>query len=591
MPRAVLVLVLLAGVLGGVWLLAGGGPEAPEVAPVALTPDRVPVAQGPGPLVPEVDLEAPRAAQDSAADAGGLALPHPLEVELTLLAPAGLEVPADWPAPGSGANARFSGVISGPDARGIQARLEFEHGTNAPRVIETDSAGRFGANDLWPGVAVVRIETSTGLVARREVLLRSLAEARLGLSFAAPAVVLGRVEDLFGKPIASAEVEIDGNRAFSDVDGNFSIRKVAPGLRIVGTARAKGYAAQRELLSLERGSVVEEGRLTFRLPVGTTLDVVVPRAVGAREPVQVLVFAASGSGAAAAGQSRFPWEWLSPLAVPPGGRLHLEDLPPETITLVPFHSGAVAVPSQQNCKLDEGRDNQATIQLEPGAVVRGRLLFDGAPVAGARVRLEAPDRSNATTRALGRRPMYHQEAIFPHVHAAKQEVVTPSSGKFVLSAYPQAGDRWYLEAESADGRLVARALVEAGAEGVELGDLELQPRGPSEANGVLRLDLAPRLWAVDLDVRVQGAPRDRARLRPGATHDIGGLTPGLWRVDARYREQRLASGRQATVGEVDLGSDPAEVLVLPVPPEATVAPTSEQLGLGRTGPPPLDGSR
>lgn len=590
MPRAVLVLLLLAGVLGGVWLLAGGGPETPEVAPVALTPDRVPVAQGPGPLEPEVDLEAPRAAQEAGEGPGGLALPHPLEVELTLLAPAGLEVPADWPAPGSGANARFSGVISGPDGRGLQARLEFEHGTNAPRVIETDSSGRFGANDLWPGVAVVRVEASTGLVARREVLLRSLAEARLGLSFTAPAVVLGRVEDLFGKPIASAEVEIDGNRTFTDVDGNFSIRKVAPGLRIVATARAQGYAAQRELLSLERGSVVEEGRLTFRLPVGTTLDVVVPRAVGAREPVQVLVFAASGPSAAAAGQSRFPWEWLSPLEVPPGGRLHLEDLPPETVTLVPFHSGAVAVPSQQNCKLDEGRDNQATIQLEPGAVVRGRLLHEGAPVAGARVRLEAPDRSNATTRALGRRPMFHQEAIFPHVHAARQEVVTPSSGKFVLSAYPQAGDRWYLEAESADGALVARALVEAGAAGVDLGDLELQRRGPAEANGVLRLDLAPRLWAIDLDVRVQGAPRDRARLRPGAAHDIEGLTPGLWRVDARYRDQRLASGRQATVEELDLASEPAAV-VLPVPPEATVAPTPEQLGLGRTGPPPLDGSR
>ena len=584
MPRPVLVLVLLGALLAGVWVAAGGGPEEPEPAPTALTPDRLPAVALPQPVGPAADLEAPRAATVGESEPEGIALPHPLEVELTLLAPAGIEVPADWPAPGSGANARFSGVITGPDAKGLQARLEFEHGTNAPRMIETDSSGRFGANDLWPGVAVVRVTTSTGLVARREVLLRSLAEARLGLSFAAPAVVLGRVEDLFGEPISSAEVEIDGNRAFTDVDGKFSIRKVASGLRIVGTARASGYAAQRELLSLERGSVVEEGRLTFRLPQGTSLDVVVPQAIGAREPVQVLVFAASG--ATARGQSRFPWEWLMPLEVPAGGRLHLEDLPPETVTLVPFHSGAVAVPSQQNCKLDAGRENVATIRLEPGASIRGRLVREGAPVSGAIVRLEAPDRSNATTRALGRRPMFHQEAIFPHVHAARQEVRTPSSGKFVLSAYPVAGTRLYLEAETPDGRFVARARVEAGAAGVDLGDLELLPRAEDDASGVLNLELAPRLRGIDLDVRVQGAPRDRARIRPGEDHVIEGLAPGLWRVDARYRDQRLASGKQARIGEGGEGS-----LRLPVPAAATVAPTREELGLGRTGPPPLDGSR
>ena len=584
MPRPVLVLVLLGALLAGVWVAAGGGPEEPEPAPTALTPDRLPAVALPQPVGPAADLEAPRAATVGEGEPEGIALPHPLEVELTLLAPAGIEVPADWPAPGSGANARFSGVITGPDAQGLQARLEFEHGTNAPRVIETDSSGRFGANDLWPGVAVVRVTTSTGLVARREVLLRSLAEARLGLSFAAPAVVLGRVEDLFGEPISSAEVEIDGNRAFTDVDGNFSIRKVASGLRIVGTARASGYAAQRELLSLERGSVVEEGRLTFRLPKGTSLDVVVPQAIGAREPVQVLVFAASG--ATARGQSRFPWEWLMPLEVPAGGRLHLEDLPPETVTLVPFHSGAVAVPSQQNCKLDAGRENVATIRLEPGASIRGRLVREGAPVSGAVVRLEAPDRSNATTRALGRRPMFHQEAIFPHVHAARQEVRTPSSGKFVLSAYPVAGTRLYLEAETPDGRFVARARVEAGPAGVDLGDLELLPRAEDDASGVLTLELAPRLRGVDVDVRVQGAPRDRVRIRPGEDHAIEGLAPGLWRVDARYRDQRLASGKQARIGEGAEGS-----LRLPVPAAATVAPTREELGLGRTGPPPLDGSR
>ena len=98
--------------------------------------------------------------------------------------------------------------------------------------------------------------------------------------------------------------------------------------------------------------------------------------------------------------------------------------------------------------------------------------------------------------------------------------------------------------------------------------------------------MAPRLRGIDVDVRVQGAPRDRVRIRPGEDHAVEGLAPGLWRVDARYRDQRLASGKQARIGEGAEGS-----LRLPVPAAATVAPTREELGLGRTGPPPLDGSR
>ncbi|HIG88120.1 MAG TPA: carboxypeptidase regulatory-like domain-containing protein [Planctomycetes bacterium] len=564
----ILLLVLMCALGAGLWFLGGDESKAPgpilELDPL----NRIPTGE---PQVPDsLDLE-----ERISPPTPAVPLPHPLVVELSLLIDGGVPLDETLPTPRSGARARLSGRLLGPAGRPVTGKLTFLYGTNRDRELETDSSGRFGASDLWPGLAVVRVATVTGLVAEREVILRNLSEAKLGISWGATALVKGRVTDPFGEGIPAAEVTVDGNRTFTDDEGRFLLPRVAPGQRIIALARVAGRATHREVLAIGRRSVVDEDRLIFRLKPGAKLEVVVSESLGAQEPVQVHLFPAGGM---AGSQRQFPWEEYSPVSVPPGGRVMLEDLPPETITLVPFHSGAVAVPPQINIKLVATRSNVAVLHMRPGPVIRGTVVIDGEPVGGARVVLDAPDPSVATTKALGRSPTYHQQAIFSHVHAGHQEVRTNNRGRFVLSVYPAISERWYLRAESLDGSLVAQAIVAGGRE-----DIVLELVKPDLTPGVLAMDLPPHLRSFDLDVQVQGAPRDRVQVHPGSEHVVDNLSPGLWAMNVRYRGERLMQGNQ-----VQIEADGTARITLPLPAIASQPLPIKPKGDRRTGPPPLE---
>jgi hypothetical protein len=211
-------------------------------------------------------------------------------------------------------------------------------------------------------------------------------------------------------------------------------------------------------------------------------------------------------------------------------------------------------------------------------VIRGKVMLDGQPVPGARVTLDAPDPSVATTKALGRSPTYHQQAIFSHVHAGHQEVRSNSRGQFVLSVYPRISERWYLRGESYDGSLVAQKIVKGGAE-----DIVLELSKPNLEPGSLALDLPPHLRSFEMDVQVQGAPRDRIVVRPGDEHSIEGLPSGLWAMNVRYRGERLMQGSQ-----IQIKADEAAQISLPLPAIASQPAPSKSQDDRRTGPPPLE---
>jgi hypothetical protein len=192
--------------------------------------------------------------------------------------------------------------------------------------------------------------------------------------------------------------------------------------------------------------------------------------------------------------------------------------------------------------------------------------------------LDAPDPSVATTKALGRSPTYHQQAIFSHVHAGHQEVRTNNRGRFVLSVYPAISERWYLRAESLDGSLVAQEIVAGGRQ-----DLVLELVKPDLTPGVLAMDLPPHLRSFDLDVQVQGAPRDRVRVHPGSEHEIDNLSPGLWAMNVRYRGERLMRGNQV---QIEAGGTAR--ITLPLPAIASQPLLIKSEGDRRTGPPPLE---
>lgn len=460
---------------------------------------------------------------------------YPLEVELTLLQRGG-RMAADVGPLGSGAGARITGSVTTPTGKPANATVTFTHGPNTGRELQTESTGRFGAADLYQGLSVVRVRTDSGLVTEREVNLRQLAEAQLNVSFGGTATVGGFVKDEKGEPIANAKVTLDGRAEFTDQTGLFFFARVTAGTGILSHVEAEGYARHRELISVTHSAGIAPERLTFTLREECKLELSVAESIGAPgEPAYVFMLPAGGQRTGRQ-QRSFPWHIVNPITIAPGETVTVDKLPPMTVTLVLFKSGAVAHPAQTNLKLLQGRRNQVELHLRPGPVVRGTVLDNGAPVVGALVRLQAPNRAQASTRVLGKRPDFNLQMVMPHLPAGVQEMRTDRTGSFVFSVHPEIDERYYVSAVSSDGELYASEVVRVGRTDIEL---VLQPAAES---GSLEVVMGGRHQGLPVEVRVQGQPRDPFLLSEEDPLVIGELEPGIWRADVRWRGRTVTGG-------------------------------------------------
>jgi hypothetical protein len=94
----------------------------------------------------------------------------PLEVVLELKALDG----ADETQLRQGARSRLSGMVLDAAGEGRRAEVRFVGGLNQGRVLFCDGLGRFGANDLYPGLALVQL-SGGGLPS----CLREMCQAKL----------------------------------------------------------------------------------------------------------------------------------------------------------------------------------------------------------------------------------------------------------------------------------------------------------------------------------------------------------------------------------------------------------------------------
>jgi hypothetical protein len=542
--KSALLLAILAAAAAGAALIAGLGSGEDEPRDDAL------VSEGGSAPVPAAesgessgertgDLDRPPGWSDPLPEETTVV--YPLEIELSLLQRGGA-VEGDVLPLGSGASARISGSVTGPTGMPANARVVFTHGPNTGRELRTEATGKFGAADLYQGLSIVRVQTDSGLVTEREVNLRQLAEAQLNVSFGGTATVGGFVKNVKGEPIPNAKVTLDGRTEFTDQTGLFFFARVTAGTGILAHVEAEGYARYRELISISHSAGIAPEKLTFTLEGECKLELSVAESLGAPgEPAYVFVLPAGGQRTGLQ-QRSFPWHLVNPVEVQAGGRVTVDKLPPVTVTLVLFKSGAIAVPAQVNKKLLEGRVNQEELHLRPGPVVRGRVLADGEPVVGARVRLQAPNRALASTRVLGKRPDFNLQMIMPHLPAGLQEVRSDRSGAFVLSVHPELDERYYLSAESADGELAASQVVRVGRTDLEL---HLEPR--EDARGRLDIVMGGRHQGLPVEVRIQGVPRDPFVLAETEPLLIEDLEPGIWRADLRWRGSTVSGGERFEV--------------------------------------------
>lgn len=548
-------LLVVIGVLAaaaGVFLVLLG--RAPPRGSVASERPVAPLAASDAPSGSVAPLaEPPRALRADAEGDSPTSVLWPLRVELELVRASHVpEEPGVQPF-GSGSSARLSGLILGPDGGGARCEIVFSAGANAGRVLRTDATGAFGATDLFPGLSIVDVRGPSILGSRRLVRLRQDREQLLNISYGRPASVLGRVIDREANGIAGAEVVVDGTRVTSDTNGDFQLASVAAGEVLVEVEKP-GYALHQETASLTGGVLLPRERLTLALEPEASLVISIEGNVGGPGPVRVLLLPGNFEQRSVGTRSmRYPWHKVGPLEVHPGTPLRVGGLPAEVVRVYAFRAGAVSQPRVANLR-SEG-EFPLSIHLQPAPRITGVVTYAGRTVAGAKVRLEAPNAVRAML-SFFREPSYFLETgVLPLIPPAVQEVETDQGGHFALTSWSDLSPVRWLEVRGAGGAWAGR-LVRSAEEHleIELADAEL-------AGGELTVVLPGRTQGLPIELLVNGAPTDPFVLSPREDLVVESLLAGLWRFKASWHGTPVHEDPRLAI-------EGSSTLVLTLPPEA-----------------------
>ncbi|HIG11303.1 MAG: hypothetical protein ABGY71_11060 [bacterium] len=534
-----LALLALAALGGGVFYSLGGDPrgdgralsrgfsaedEALD-APAVVTEDDSPRALTSGEI-------------DQAAELSTTVV-FPLQIEFELLSTRGRLSSPGVPDMGYDATARLRGSVHDSNGKGVVGQAEFVAGANTGRVLVLGPKGRFGANDLYPGLGLVRI-TGRGVPgALREVRLREKRSTRLNIGFGRSAVVFGQVFDRRNNFVAGVRVEMDGQIQETDEEGVFRFVRMTSGKLPVFLSKP-GYADLRQEARITAGTTIEKGRLSYTLEEEARLRIVLPDRVGTGAPARVKI--TRPLEARFAGRERkYPWHQKSDITLYAGETREIFGLPSGRVRVEVFQPGAMVEPAARETTLIAGKARTLTFSMSATPILAGRVLFDGNPAVGAVVQLEAPDITGASIvargGALGRAQA--EVNLAGPASSARQTVVTGADGRFVFSACESIAPLRYLTARSADGRAWAGRPVEAG---VREADLEL---AVAKTEGVsLTLETSSRFQALPVEYAVNGKPY-AALLAPDERLEIEGLTRGIWRYTARWAGDRI--GQPTTI--------------------------------------------
>ncbi len=452
----------------------------------------------------------------------------PLEVDLDLVEPSYLPRSVDGPQIGVGRRARLAGQIADAAGEPVRARIEFVEGANQGRVLLCGSSGEFGANDLYPGLAIVEVKGPGIVGSRREIVLRQNTEFLLNIGYGQPGAVQGEVLDADGNGIAGARVFVDGQMTRTDDGGFFSLGGLASD-RALLEIEAEGYAGLREVVGITANYTIPRGDLVYRLERGASLDIAVSGSVGETDTAQVILLPADTKQ-----QRRFPWYRVNPIEAPPGGILRIDDLPSGAIAVRTFQRGALAQPAQAQVSLRAGEAARVDIALEPAPLVRGVVTHGGAPVPGARVRMEAPDRVKATLGYFQTAHWFLESEVLPPFPFAVQECLADAEGKFAFTAWAEVSETRFVEAWSPDGTAWGGVLVKPQDARIVVA-LAREGRGQGE----LTLELPERTQGLDVRLVINGMPAEPFTLGPTQHLVIDELLAGIWRVKAAWYAETL----------------------------------------------------
>lgn len=550
MTRTQLSLLLGLALLlaGGLFLILEGGPDHAERVGLS-GPGQAAESSHPR-TAPDVAQREPRGLteeEQAEAEAVATTVVLPLKIELELVAAAGrLAAPGEKPQ-GSDATARLRGSVHTAEGTGVRGDAEFVAGPNKGRVLELDGTGRFGANDLYPGLSLVHLRGRGVPGALREVLLREDREAQLNVGFGRSATVYGEVRDRANRTLPGVRVVFDGQEVMTDEEGVFQLRHVASGKVTVFLSKP-GFADLRSVEYISAGKTVALGELRYTLDEGASLRIALPDRVGTGAPAQVVL--SSPLEPSFGGRERkYPWHSRNPITLYAGETVEVDGLPAARVRIQVFQPGAVVEPATRETTLVPGEVRTETFRMKPAQTLSGRVLQGGRPADRALVQLEMPDLTGASIvrrgGALGR--AQPELDVLPLAPGTRQKVFTGADGRFELSAMEDLSAVRYLTATSADGRAWAGRVVRHGEYEV---DLELGASGGETAT--LTLETSTRHQALPVEYSVDGVPH-AALLKPGERLVIEDLPAGTWRYSARWGGEEIQRPTPLEVeGEADL---------------------------------------
>ncbi len=529
------VVAFVAAVAASAWWLVRASPverstEVPPPAPAHAESE-----------APKAESGMSRASTLDAPVAEGAAkttVAFPLRVELELLASA-VRPKSEGVAPvGSDATAHLAGSVHGADGKGIPAEVQFVAGPNAGRRLVASREGAFGANDLYPGLCVLRISAAGCVGSMREILLRKDRETQLNIGYGRPGFVTGVVQDAGTAPIPDAKVTVDGQETKTNERGEFVFPEVASG-ETLAIAEKAGFAANQQKIVVVAGDAVDRGKLVFTLRPGARLSVTIGDRINVENEAQLFILP-DAPGA----QRDYPWYRVNPVSLYPGGTKVIEDLPAQKVVLRLFHAGAAATPPTRSVLLRELSTEAVELHLVAAPIVSGKVTDGGGPAQGAEVVLEAPSRSQASLAVLGETNYLELEReVFPDFPTAVQRAKTTAAGEYVLDVSEGVSRTRYLHATSSDGKRTAWKVLRGGETHV---DLALEP---ARGDGELILQMAGRTQGLPVEIKVDGAPRDPQVLPLGRDLHIGGLAPGTWKFSAKWNGESIFDGMLVDVKE------------------------------------------
>jgi hypothetical protein len=528
-PHKSLLLVAIVAVTGtalavGAYLLLADGSEdtTPLVPTLAPAPAVPPPRETDELRLPEIDIGA------DVVSTTETTVVYPVELELELVAPAHLPSLEGVRKLGSGGTARIKGQIADASGAGVPATVTFTAGPNAGRVMQCDAEGRFGASDLYPGLAVVTVDGPGIRGSVREVRLRQETEYLLNIGYGRPGTVSGRVFDEKGEPLAGAEVMLDGQRTTSDLEGNYFLSSVTSGIDLFFVVERAGFARISQRAAVTSGQAQTEQN--FRMQRAASLELFVAEAIGGDGLAKVILLPEEFVH-----ERSYPWHLVNPIEVRPGRGVVVENLPAQRLTVRLFHEGAEAEPPVQIVTLREGARESVVLHLAAAPTLTGRVVDpEGRPVPDARVRLEAPDRVGATLTLVGSMPAFLETEVMPTFPVALQEAVATTDGRFLFSAYAKYAPKRYLVAESPDGALWGARIVAADA-----GDVTLQLEPVRFEKSLLEIEFPGRYQGLPVRLAIQGEPRGKTTIGPDEPLTVPDLPHGTWRLRARWQGQTL----------------------------------------------------